>query len=148
MKIYLAGRYSRRLELLKYSEELNEIGYEVTSRWIRGDHETDDDMLSFEEGCRFAKEDLEDIAAADVLIAFTENPEDDVKGSSRGGRHVELGYALAAGKRVIVVGHWENVFCHLSSIVFYSDYQDLLRDLCAVKRFAGEKMLVLKRSVV
>ncbi len=34
MKIYLAARYSRRLELLTYREQLVGMGHEVTSSWL------------------------------------------------------------------------------------------------------------------
>ena len=36
MKIYLAARYSRIEELNVYAQELRDMGYEVTSRWLLG----------------------------------------------------------------------------------------------------------------
>jgi len=92
-------------------------GHEVTSRWIDGNHQIDDNGLSAEakhvERIRFATEDWEDLLAADWLIAFTELPRSH---PSRGGRHVELGAALALAKRIIIVGPAENVFCCLPQI--------------------------------
>ena len=58
-------------------------------------------------GYRFASEDLEDIRRADVVICFTEEPRSN---NSRGGRHVEFGYALGLGKTIVIVGPRENVF--------------------------------------
>jgi nucleoside 2-deoxyribosyltransferase len=128
VKVYLASRYSRRDEMLAYAADLRAIGHEVTSRWILGLHETPPagtapDSLEHWAWC--AQDDLDDIGRADVLVAFTE-PEGAVAGRARGGRHVELGYALALGKRVIVVGHVENVFCALPGINFYRTWPDAL----------------------
>jgi hypothetical protein len=39
--------------------------------------------------------------------------------SGRGGRHVEFGAAVATGKRLIVVGHRENLFHHLPGVEFF-----------------------------
>ena len=71
--------------------------------------EASEDSMPLEAGL-FAAVDYEDVAAAHVLIAFTSRPAD---GPSRGGRHVELGLALGMGKRVIIVGPFENVFHRL-----------------------------------
>ena len=54
--------------------------------------------------------------------------------SSRGGRHVEFGIALARSKRLIVVGHRENVFHWLHMVEFYSEWLELLRKLYIERR--------------
>ena len=123
-KIYLAGRYSRRLELLDCAHELVSVGYRITSRWIHGNHQISDDGLS-EEGSRwereqFAMEDWQDVMAADCCMSFTEEPR---SGHSRGGRHVEFGAALAFGKTCIVVGPRENVFHCLPQVIWYPDWE-------------------------
>lgn len=137
--IYLAGRYSRRLELSSYRDQLTELGIRVTSRWLNGAHQLDDQghplgddaERMFEDGSplvdhwrpKFATDDFDDVLAADTLIAFTEEPR---SGHSRGGRHVELGIALAAGKRIIVVGPRENVFCWLPQVAQFDTWPLLL----------------------
>lgn len=123
INIYLAGRYSRRAELDGYRRELESRGYVVTSRWLDGQHQIPDDGMPVggradEYAERFALEDWEDLRRAEVVIAFTEAPRST---SSRGGRHVELGAALAWGKQVVIVGPRENVFCHLPEIAAHSD---------------------------
>lgn len=133
LRVYLAARYSRRGELTRYRAELNALGYDVTSRWLDGNHQiADDGMPIGEDGealvegyaeseraaalrRQFAHEDLVDIQNSDVLVAFTEPPR---SSASRGGRHVELGYAIGLGRPVIVVGYRENVFCWLPEIRF------------------------------
>ena len=39
MWVYLAGRYSRREELLGYAAEIDRAGHETCSTWIAGSHE-------------------------------------------------------------------------------------------------------------
>lgn len=124
MKIYLASRYSRLVELCEYKSILEALyAVEVTSRWLLGNHQVDDAGLSqeakAEERERFAVEDFEDLMAADCVMSFTETPRST---NSRGGRHVEFGMALAAGKRCIVIGPRENVFHCLPNVEWYKDF--------------------------
>jgi hypothetical protein len=130
-KVYLAARYSRRPEMLRVAAELTRMGHELTSRWILGDHQIDDQGLSVEakqaERERFAREDWEDLRAAEWVINFTEPPRST---NSRGGRHVEFGAALAWGKRCIVVGPRENVFhCLAPEVEWFMDWAVLAPDL-------------------
>lgn len=127
MKFYLAARYSRRAELAGYAAELRKLGHEVTSRWLDGSHEVDDDGLSVEapmlQRRRFANEDWADLQAADAVVCFTEPPRST---ASRGGRHVEFGAALAWDKSVHVIGHRENVFCCLGAVAFWETWSEFL----------------------
>ena len=117
---------------------------EVKSRWLNGSHQLDnagssigeDGERRFEAGdpavnhlrARFAGEDIADVMAAETVVAFTEEPR---TCNSRGGRHVELGIALGAGKRVIVIGPRENVFCWLPGIEHYRAWADFEASLLA-----------------
>jgi nucleoside 2-deoxyribosyltransferase len=134
MNVYLASRYSRHEELQSYRDELEKIGFTVTSRWINGDHQINDQGLSDEakasERLRFAMEDWEDLRAADICISFTEIPR---SSNSRGGRHVEFGAALAYGKTCIVVGPRENVFHCLPHIVWFAAWADALAFLTSLE---------------
>ena len=136
MRIYLASRYSRFRELQGYRSELEKSGHTVTSRWINGDHQISDAGLSEQakesERIRFAHEDLADLICADCIISFTEPPR---SSNSRGGRHVEHGVGIALCKRVIVVGHCENVFHCLPEIEFFSTFEEAL---CAIATDAAE----------
>jgi crossover junction endodeoxyribonuclease RuvC len=119
MKLYLAARYSRREELLEYAAQLEVAGLEVTSRWLKGGHQVTEQQLLDDKalGERFASEDWDDLEKADVMIAFTEEPR---SAPNRGGRHVELGLALALDMVVFVVGPRENVFHALADAEFSS----------------------------
>ena len=140
MRIYLAARYSRREELCGYKRELEALGHEITGRWLLGNHQIDDAGLSAEASAadrrRFAEEDWADLLRARCCIAFSEPPR---SSNSRGGRHVELGGALAAGMRVIVVGPAENVFMCLGRVERYDAWGDAL----AMLRFDTDVSIVV-----
>jgi hypothetical protein len=130
MKIYLAARYSRHLELQEVRADLEKLGHVVTSRWINGGHQISDEGLSVQakesERIRFATEDLMDLCEAQAIVAFTEIPR---SANSCGGRHVELGVAIGRGMRVIVVGPRENVFCCLPSVEWHDNYVNFIFNL-------------------
>jgi hypothetical protein len=68
MKIYLAGRFSRRKELEGWGEQLIALGHTIVSRWsLRDtDHKLVDGLspqAADHERLRFALEDCEDIRA-------------------------------------------------------------------------------------
>ncbi len=106
MKVYIAARYKKRMELLQFSHKLEARGHIITSRWLQGKHDHEEDVVC-------AKHDFEDVKECDVIISFTEEP----RTATRGGRHVELGLALAWGKTCIVVGPREHVFHSLRGII-------------------------------
>lgn len=142
MKIYLAARYSRREELCGYRDQLRALGHHVQARWLDGEHQISDsgtpignqgealvegdDGGTSAEACalraKFAQDDWEDVNAAEVVICFTEPPRSN---ASRGGRHVELGIALANRALVVVVGYRENIFCWLPQVQFFKTWEEV-----------------------
>ena len=129
MKVYLASRYSDRLTMIAWRETLRRLGAEVTSRWINGGHEIERDAQGDEDRRRFAEEDMEDVRAADVVIVHS--PREFFR-TGRGGRHVEFGYALALGKRIILVGERENVFHWRVGVEVVPDFTAMLDALFGV----------------
>ena len=122
MKIYLAARYIKRVEMQGIADKLSALGHEITSHWLDGSY----DGTTPAEIASYAQIDCGDIMEADTCISFTEEPR---KTNNRGGRHVEFGMALALGKRCIVVGHRENVFHYLRVVEFYPDVDSLIKAL-------------------
>lgn len=166
LRIYLASRYSRRLELCGYREQLRAVGLEVQARWLDGSHQISDDgkplgddgeflVESHDDAAgsraaalrsRFALDDFEDVSRCDLLVAFTEEPRGAAGGRSRGGRHVELGIALGLGKPVLVVGPRENIFCWLEVVQQFDDFGGCLAALvsatpCAAAREESETLM-------
>jgi nucleoside 2-deoxyribosyltransferase len=131
VNIYLAARYQRHKEMQDVRNVLEGLGHRVTSRWIDLHCDTPGDFTksftkeflnTYPKNCTFIGErDIEDLNKADIIISFTE---EDGSGG-KGGRHVEFGYALARGKRLIIVGPRENVFHTLSAIEHYDTPKDL-----------------------
>lgn len=119
--VYFCARYSRHAEMNAYAERLRLLGYIVRCEWITGAHHDTD-------SARCAEIDIDEVTAADIVISFTEPP-GEVKGRGRGGRHVEFGFALQGGKRMIVVGYRENVFHHMPEVEFYEDAETLMERL-------------------
>ena len=121
MKIYLASRYQNYPLMQEWSAELFYYGHDVTSRWIKGDHEITTDAKGDEERRRFAEEDIQDLMEADVII-FHSDPF--FFRSGRGGRHVEFGMALALKKKIVLIGERENVFHWLPNVLIYQSFEE------------------------
>lgn len=135
MRFYLAARYSRMEEMRHCRVSLEALGHDVTSRWINGSHQISesqdgdsgaDDEKTVALRQEYGMEDLRDVCAADVLIAFTETPR---CGPTRGGRHVEMGLAMGRGIPVIVCGPRENIFCWLPGVAWFADFNTLIRQM-------------------
>lgn len=149
MRIYLAARYSRRLELCGYRERLTAAGHVVEAVWLNGEHQisdrgspigdTGEALVEGDDGStnvraaalrsKFAQDDFRDVITCDMLIAFTEPPRSN---ASRGGRHVELGIALGLMKRVWIVGPRENIFCWLDDVRQFDTFEAALSALMSV----------------
>lgn len=111
--IYLAARYSRNEEMRRYRDILEqEFGFSVTSRWIdQHGNQLEESMgpseiaANLTGAAAFAAKDIEDVRAAQILIHFTTG-----EPGGKGGRHTEMGIALALGKHITIIGPRENVF--------------------------------------
>jgi hypothetical protein len=148
MRIYLASRYSRRLELCGYREKLRAAGHLVDAEWLNGTHQISDSgqpigeageaLVEDDDGSssdcaaalrsRFAMDDYRDVSMCELLIAFTEPPRSN---ASRGGRHVELGIALGLMKMVWIVGPRENIFCWLGDVQQFDTFDECLKALAS-----------------
>ena len=102
MKIYLAGGVLEREEISKYMRKLEAIGYEITCDWTKSEGlvpgNTSDADLSDEDQKKFAIADLKGIDDAYFVWHIVAS----YKGSR--GAYVEIGYALAKKKILIVSG--------------------------------------------
>ena len=126
MKVYLSGAFDHRDEVAGLSEFMGRAGITVTSNWL---HEpplaydaTEFDM--WERRAR-ANDDMADIRRADAFVYITLWP------STTGGRHVELGMALAWDKRVIRIGPADNMFSHLATIESFETIEAFMQAIVA-----------------
>ena len=120
-KVYLAADFSRKDEMRDIADSLTTLGMDVVASWVYVPEKQD-------EGCptlsAYAVKDLDDVDKCDVLVCFTYQR--GVYMPTGGGRHVEVGYALAKGKKVVIIGPRENVFHHHPSVQVYETLGDWL----------------------
>ena len=110
MIFYLSAKYMYRDALLPIAAKLFMAGHTVQAEWIRGFQ--DESNTEHEYRKSIAYKDLQDVMACDAFVLFN-FPIGDPAPSS--GRHVEFGYALATGKRTIVVGSTHCVFATITT---------------------------------
>lgn len=129
MKIYLAARYTRYLELQQPVRDLLSLGHTVTSEWLLNPYNNGDNGYAFGGDDAYvqseAERDIQNVRDSDMLIVFSE----DEGHLARGGKHVEFGIALALGKRLAVVGRKEVLFHYLPNVEVYSTWQAALEAL-------------------
>jgi hypothetical protein len=113
--IYIASKFERQAEMKVYAKMLRANGHVVTSRWLEEETDEVGTKLGWQHDParlqKFAQIDLDDIRSAHLLLIFTH------EGLSRGGMHVEFGYGMALGKRLIVVGPRPTLFHFLPSVL-------------------------------
>jgi nucleoside 2-deoxyribosyltransferase len=122
--VYLAAGYDQQERMRGYRkilEDRREII--ITSRWIdvkESNPMQEEAIAADKEGAaNYCRVDLDDIDRADIFIMFTDSP------STSGGRHTELGYALAREKVIIVVGPRENIFQAGEAVIHFATWDDL-----------------------
>lgn len=120
MKVYIAAPYEARWCAQLMAPQLAALGCTVIASWLRQQNP---------ESAAEAAIDLADIDEAEAIVVL--NPPG-FERSGTGGRHVELGYAIGRGKRVILMGAKTNVFHHLTSIVRVETLEALFELLTAV----------------
>jgi hypothetical protein len=118
MTVYLAALPGRQNEMLRISRRLERAGHKVTSRWIHG-------RCVGATGADNAMYDLADVVVADCFVLFTQSARSRIPAAGTG-RHVGLGYALHARKRIVVVGPRENIFCRLDAVERAPNIKSLL----------------------
>ena len=130
MKLYLAGRYSRRAELAGYAAQLRAAGHEVTSRWLDGEHEAVElgGKATRIDEAEWAYADAHDILRADMLVLFTE-----ADGVGRGERHVEFGMAVAWDKDLAIIGPREHLFHAMCDVQEYGSFAEFSGEIGVVE---------------
>ncbi len=123
MKIYIAASHPK-IELAKslagklVLNNLNGTKFEVISLWH------DQDKAPAYSSAPRAIRDMFGVEQCDLFIEFIGDND------SRGGRHCELGMALAWGKKIILIGSDDGcVFTHLPYIARVNNVEELLRSL-------------------
>jgi hypothetical protein len=125
MKVYIAAQFSRLPEMRALIPVFQEHNLFICSRWLQEKCSPNVKLhdLSPKYHGETAEIDIEDVDSCGLFVFFSENP---LLGIPRGGRHVEFGYALAKGKRIAVIGPYENTFHYLPQVQHYPSVQEFL----------------------
>jgi nucleoside 2-deoxyribosyltransferase len=125
MKIYLAAPFGQRGQVREYAAQLEAAGHEITQRWFDGEpisgNGTNPEFSA--EALKCAKADLAGIRACNYFVSINGF-------SGTGGKHTELGVALALSKRIAIVGVPENVFYWIVT-ERYATWEEFFKQLCA-----------------
>jgi hypothetical protein len=131
VKIYLAAKFGQKAEMKEVRAFLINDGHEVTSQWLDVEEGVDTDA-GVNRLAHYAKMDVDDVLRADVLVTFSQEHKTLHSG---GGRHVEFGVAVQAGKQIIVVGpKGEHIFHYLPCVEHVADVDALAKRLHQMDR--------------
>jgi len=128
---YVAARWDDRDDALLIKKLLEEHGIRVTSTWLTPHDNQSMDALKARGPYEVVKEareraikDFEDIDESDFIFVYSPR-----KGfrNATGGKHVELGYAMAKGKVVFLMGERENIFHYHPTVRVVDSVESFLR---------------------
>lgn len=121
MKVYVAGRSSIRNGVEDTIKKLKASGFKITFDWTKHPH------FIYREQPELAKKyselELQAIDSSDVFILVS-----DREGS---GMYVEMGYALAKGKPVYIIGEWNQkpIFMFHPQVIKRQTIREVISDL-------------------
>jgi nucleoside 2-deoxyribosyltransferase len=118
VKVYITAPYPLIATARLLADALRREAIVVTSRWLDGEEG--------ETSAESAAKDLADVAAADVLVAI--NPPAWANRGT-GGRHVELGYAIALFKPILLLGPRTNIFHDLKTVIVADTQPELIEQI-------------------
>lgn len=126
LRVYLCARFSRWREMREVALAMRAAGIEVSSQWINlpdGDASLGMRIDDNESVARSAAiRDMTDLSGSHLVVAF-------LGGGRSGGRHVEVGMALALDIPVWTVGPRENVFHAMPGVRSFRSRSDMLSAL-------------------
>ena len=114
LRVYLSARWQRQEEMRGVRTRLESLGVKVNASWL-------DEKIGDRTEREAAEIDVNEVSSADILIAFTETPE---VGYYTGGRHVELGVAIALSVPIVCIGPRENIFHHMERVTQFDALGD------------------------
>ena len=120
-KIYVGASYPRIEEAKALKIELEKLGYDIVSSWLLSDNEGYD-TSSTEHLRMCAIRDFEEIEAANSFVCLTDGEEQ----LTHGGRHTELGIALALKKDIWLIGPRESVFHYHDCVLAWDNIKEFI----------------------
>ncbi len=114
--MYVAAPFGERLAGIHARRVLEEKGFDVTARWL--DTHLQEDGLTPEQQHLEAMEDLLDIHRSEGFVLLNSYP-------CSYGRNIELGFALARGKRIWLVGERTSIFHYHHNVTVVKRVEDI-----------------------
>jgi len=111
--IYVAAPFDGREAAAAAQIELEGYGLVTTSSWIEKHLKGLDEELPAWQLAQEARQDLQDIDRAHYFVLLNDQA---LPQSTSGGRHFEMGYALAQKKEVFLLGPRTSVFHYLPAV--------------------------------
>jgi len=124
-KLYVAGA-SKEIDMIEmYIKQLEESHINITHNWCKVIRSKVDRVLSNEELIECALEDLRGVDVADGLWLM-------IPGSTSIGCYVELGYAIAIKRQIIISGKIfpNNIFCMDKRFHRFETHKQALDYIC------------------
>jgi nucleoside 2-deoxyribosyltransferase len=119
MNVYIAARSQARARAA--SASLKDAGHTIVSSWVTDNNYGSDSTPSALEFAAVLDE--REIQSCDALVCLSDPDGEFVPG----GKHVELGIALALRKKVFVCGRRENVFHYHPLVTACGSVADVVR---------------------
>lgn len=124
MKFYLASGFHQREFLRTLAAKLQGEGHEVCSNWIWINERPERDEPGWKTfASKIAHQNMIDLYRSDALIIDAHG----VSTDNNGGSHSELGFMLARGRPVILIGELTNTFSYASDVVRVKSYDEALK---------------------
>ena len=125
MKVYLASKFALKDRVIEISDYLKSHGIKITYEWwfdnIKGIPVTDKEWYNHPSVIEVSNKDFNGVDEADIVVLVS----DDTTPLSFNGANVEIGYALAKGKQVYILGKVDRNALY-SRVVFCSSIANLI----------------------
>lgn len=119
--VYLAAPWDMKDKAKEARKQFLDAGWTVTSRWIDYAGTAVATELELRQE---AERDIRDIIRSNLLVLLNLQP----RGSETSGKAVEMGFALAYGIPIIVVGEWSNVFHFLPEVTMVHTVEEAIKE--------------------
>ena len=143
MRVYLAAPYAARDALRKCADDLTRLGHHCTSSWLKETSEIGAGTVGVaaditdEQAAAHVRTDLRDVRSSQAIVMWTWAAAEPIVvtgGGNSGGRHVEVGAAMAQGIPVVVIGEPENIFHRGDGVVCVADWHEACLALADIER--------------
>lgn len=123
MRIYLASGFNWRHNFRILAKNIEAKGHTITSTWIWIDHRPERNSEDWDNfATKIAATNLIDLHRSDCLVLDTRG----IRTDSNGGAWSELGFAIAKGWPIYLIGGRTNTFLWSEGIRWLEDEYELL----------------------